>query len=148
MVTEAGIHCHLSAAPTTRSALTHTHTHAHTHTHIHTHTLHSYTENSVERKRGSPYSKVTSSPLLGWSRSRAARTSAGMSWQDHWQWWPYWKIPSCCEEAVDPRQGDGMPRGAGRRKTHADWEEGSIYLYAGDICDVCKGARVNFFGRY
>ena len=33
MVTEAGIHCHLSAAPTTRSALTHTHTPTHTHTH-------------------------------------------------------------------------------------------------------------------
>ena len=47
---------------------------------------------------------------------------------------------------MDPRQGDGVPCGAGRRKTHADWVEGSIYLYAGGICDVCKGARVNFSG--
>ena len=53
MVTEAGIRCHLSAASTTRSALTHTDTHTHTHTdtHTHTHTPLLHSEHCGEKER-------------------------------------------------------------------------------------------------
>ena len=140
MVTEAGIRCHLSAASTTRSALTHIHTHTHTHTPL----LHS--KHCGEKERLS---------LLQCDLQPFCWAGAGLRRQELVQWWAgkitgsgshIGRYPAAVRRQWIPDRETGCPVVLGEeRHMLTGWREAFICMQGVSVMFV-RGLELIFLG--